>query len=393
MKLIEAARVAFQAVRAHRLRSALTVLGVTIGVLAVVLLVAIGQGARVEITGTIESLGSNLLLVFPGHADLGTAPTRSKFTLRDVERVGQALGDPSRVAADIVSGELVRARGQTSYASVLGVTETFPNVVVRGLSRGEYFSASDLASGRRLAILGDTVAADLFPGRDPLGDSVSIAGLRFRVVGVLAPVGTGSGPDRDAQVYIPISAAQRMYGEQVDGIFVRAQAREEIDEDADTVREVLQRRIGEEEFTVVTQRDLIGVVGRVLELLTLVLAAIAGISLLVGGVGVSNIMLVGVSERTREIGVRKAMGARTRDITLQFLIEAIVLTGIGGVSGILLAIGIAVGVNRYSPLPAVVTAWSVALAFGVSVAVGLLFGVWPARRAGRLDPVVALRHD
>ncbi|MDP8977908.1 MAG: ABC transporter permease, partial [Actinomycetota bacterium] len=176
---MEAVRVALQAVRAHRLRSVLTVLGVAIGVLAVVLLVAIGQGTRVEVTHTIEGLGSNLLLVFPGRADFGTAPTRSKFTLRDVERVGRALGDPSRVAADIVSGELVRARSRTSYASVLGVTETFRNVIARELSRGDYFSASDVASGRRLAILGADVAAGLLPGRDPLGESVTIAGLRF----------------------------------------------------------------------------------------------------------------------------------------------------------------------------------------------------------------------
>lgn len=391
--MVEAARVALHAVCAHRLRSALTVLEVAIGVLAVVLLVAIGQGARLEVTRTIESLGSNLLLVFPGQADFGTAPTRSKFTLRDVERVGRALGDPSRVAADIVSRELVRARSQTSSASVLGVTETFRNVIAHDLSRGEYFSASDVASGRRLTILGDTVAAELFPGRDPLGESVRIAGLQFRVVGVLTQLGSVFGPDRDAQVYIPISVAQRMYGQHVDGIFVRAQSREEIDVDAETVRAVLEKQLGEEGFTVVSQKDLIGVVGRVLELLTLLLAAIAGVSLLVGGVGVSNVMLVGVSERTREIGLRKAMGARTREITLQFLTEAIVLTGVGGVSGIVLGIGTALVVNRYSPLPAVITAWSVALAFGVSVAVGLIFGVWPAHRAGRLDPLVALRHD
>lgn len=393
MNTLEAGRVAFQAVRAHRLRSSLTVLGVGIGVLAVVLLVAIGQGTRVEVTRTIEGLGSNLLLVFPGQADFGTAPARSKFTLRHVERVGRALGDPSRVAADIISGELVRIRSRTSYASVLGVTETFRNVIARDLSRGTYFSASDVASGRRLAILGSKVAAELLPGRDPLGESVSIAGLRFRVVGVMAPVGAGFGPDRDAQVYVPISAAQRMYGEHVDGIFVRARSQQAIDDDAETVRAVLRAELGEEEFTVVTQQDLIGVVGRVLELLTLVLVAIAAISLLVGGVGVSNIMLVGVSERTREIGLRKAVGARTRDITLQFLTEAIVLTGIGGLSGILFGIGTAVAVDRYSPLPAVITAWSVALAFGVSVVVGVVFGVWPARRAGRLDPIVSLGHD
>ncbi|HEX2029619.1 MAG TPA: ABC transporter permease [Nitriliruptorales bacterium] len=394
MKLGEAARVALEAIRANRLRSGLTTLGVVIGVLAVILLVAIGQGAREEITATIEDLGSNLLLVFPGQADLGQAPTRSRFTLRDVEEVGRELGDPGRVAADLVSGEVVRARNASAFVSVLGVTRTFPNVVTRRVERGDHFSASDVATGRRVAVLGASVADELFPGRDPMGATLTIAGLRFRVTGVLERVGASFGPDRDAQVLVPITAAQRLFRDsRVDAIFVRARTTDSIEQDASRVRTVLSRRFRADEFSILTQQDLIGVAGRVLQLLTLVLAAIAGISLLVGGVGVSNIMLVSVSERTREIGLRKALGARTRDITLQFLLEAVVLTGAGGFVGILSGTALAVMADRFSPLPAVVTGWSVTLAVTVSVAVGVLFGVWPAWRAGRLDPVAALRHE
>lgn len=395
MNLREALRVALQAIVGNRLRSALTTLGVVIGVLAVVLLVAIGEGARQEITATIEGLGSNLVFAVPGDGDFSQAPARSRFTLADVERVGRGLGDDERVAGYLVSGEAVRAAGNQVFGTVFGVTASFTDVVSRTLARGQDFASSDLATGRRVAVLGSGVAQRLFQGSDPIGDPVSIGGLRFRVQGVLEAVGgTAFGPDRDEQVLIPITAAQRLFGTtRVDAIFVRADAAADVEEDVARVQSILAERLDPSEFSVLTQQDLIGVVGRVLQLLTLVLAAIAGISLLVGGVGVSNIMLVSVSERTREIGLRKALGARTRDITLQFLLEAVVLTGFGGLLGLVGGIGLAQLVDGFAPVPAVVTGWSVALALSVSVAVGVFFGVWPARRAGRLDPVEALRHD
>ncbi len=394
MRLVEASRAALESVRTNRLRSTLTTLGVVIGVLAVVLLTAIGQGARDEVTRTIEDLGSNLLIVIPGHADLGTAPTRAKFTLRDVEQVGRALDDPGRVAADLVSGETVRAGGETIFASVLGVTDAFHRVVVRDLARGQWLTPSDMATARRVAVLGDKVADVLYPGRDPVGQTLNIGGLRFRIVGVLEPVGGGFGPDRDAEVLIPISTAQRLFGEdRIDAMFVRAASTDRLQGDAEVVRRVLGRRLQPDDFSILTQRQLIGVVDRVLQLLTLVLGAIAGISLLVGGVGVSNIMLVSVAERTGEIGLRKALGARNRDITLQFLLEAVAMTGVGGIVGILAGVGLAALIERVSPIPTVVTAWAAGLAFGVSVVVGVVFGVWPARRAGRLDPVAALRRE
>ncbi len=392
----EALRVALQALGANRMRSALTTLGVLIGVFAVVLLVAIGQGARDEVTGAIEGLGSNLVFALPGDGDFGAAPARSRFTLDDVDEAGRALGPPEgRVAGYVVGGEAVQAEGERTSVSVLGVTTSYLSVVTREVARGQALTSSDELTGRRVALLGAATADALFGDRDPVGRELTIAGIRFRVAGVLEQVGGQPfGPDPDRQVLVPVTAAQRLFGtDRIDAIFVRAESNTAIPADAEALDRVLGERLESSEYTVLTQDDILGVAGEILQILTLVLASIAGISLLVGGVGVSNIMLVSVSERTREIGLRKALGARTRDITRQFLLEAVILTGVGGLVGLLLGILLARVVAALGPIPATVTGWSVALALGVSIAVGVFFGVWPARRAGRLDPVEALRRD
>jgi putative ABC transport system permease protein len=249
-------------------------------------------------------------------------------------------------------------------------------------------------TARRVAVLGATVSRQLFGDRDPVGQQITIAGVRFRVVGVFSPLGQSLGVDRDDEVHVPVTAAQRLYGTQrVDGIAVKAPDRERIDELGERIVAELTRRHPGTEFSAVTQEQILGVLGDILGILTGVLAAIAGISLLVGGVGVSNIMLVSVRERTREIGLRKAVGARPRDIGVQFLLEAVLLTSIGGLTGMALGVGTALLVDAFSPIPAAITWWSLALAFGVSAAVGIVFGVVPAQRAGRLDPVVALRAE
>ncbi|MFO7779948.1 MAG: ABC transporter permease [Nitriliruptoraceae bacterium] len=396
MSLRESLRVAMQALRANRLRSALTTLGVLIGVMSVVLLVAIGQGARSEITGAIEGLGSNLLFVLPGDGEFGAGPTRSSFEVDDIERIDRALpGGPGRAAGYVIGAESVQADGIRFNATVFGVTEHYLDVVDRTIARGQALGASDVLTGRRVAVIGATTAETLFPGQDPIGRNLSVGAIRYRVVGVLDRVGTTAfGPDVDRQVIIPISAAQRLFGSaRVDAIFIRATSTAGIDADRAAAEAALAERLDQSEFSVLSQDEIIGVVGDILQILTWVLAAIAGISLLVGGVGVSNIMLVSVSERTREIGLRKALGARTRDITRQFLFEAVALTGLGGTVGLGLGIALAEVVAAFAPVPAEITWWSIALALGVSVLVGLVFGVLPARRAGQLDPVTALRHE
>ncbi|MEU7927099.1 ABC transporter permease [Micromonospora sp. NPDC049801] len=394
MRVAEAWRVALDALRANRLRSSLTMLGVIIGVASVVLLVAIGTGTKQKVEQQVEGLGSNLLLVVPGKIEVGTAPVVSPLTLKDAEAVSRVVGDPQRVAVTVASGATARAGARSDFTTVQGVLETTPTVFTRSLARGRYLTGTDVDTSRRVAVLGDSVARALFPDRDPLGQQVTLAGVRFRVIGVFAPLGQSLGVDRDDEVHVPVTAAQRLWGTQrVDGIAVKAPDRERIDELGERIVAELNRRHPDTEFSAVTQQQILGVLGDILGVLTGVLAAIAGISLLVGGVGVSNIMLVSVRERTREIGLRKAVGARPRDIGVQFLLEAVLLTTIGGLTGMALGVGTALLVDALSPIPAAITWWSLALAFGVSAAVGIVFGVVPAQRAGRLDPVVALRAE
>jgi putative ABC transport system permease protein len=394
MRLAEAWRVALDALRANRLRSILTMLGVVIGVGAVVALVSIGTGTKQLIERQVEGLGSNLLIVVPGRLEAGAAPTASPLTLDDVDAIDRVVGDRSRVAVTISSGETVRAGDKSAFASMQGVLETTPSVFVRSLDRGSYLTRTDVSTARRVAVLGAGIAGRLFPDTDPIGHQITIGGVRFRVIGTFTPLGQSLGVDRDSEVHIPVTAAQRLLGtSRIDGLAIRAPDRDTIDQLGASVVATLVKRHPDTDFSAVTQEQILGVLGQILGVLTGVLAAIAGISLLVGGVGVSNIMLVSVRERTKEIGLRKAVGARPRDIGVQFLLEAVLLTTIGGVIGMALGITVAVVVDQLTPVPAAVTWWALALAFGVSAAVGILFGVVPAQRAGRLDPVVALRTE
>jgi len=390
----EAFRVALDALRANRLRSALTMLGVVIGVAAVVILVALGAGAKQEVEQQVEGLGSNIIIVVPGKFEFGSAPSVSRLTLDDVETLGRVVGDRDRVAVSVSSGETVGVGRREAFVTVNGVNENVPNVFDRRLARGEYISASDVDTRRRVAVLGNSVVAKVFGDIDPLGRQVTIAGVRFRVIGVFEKVGSTFGVDRDSEVHIPVTAAQRLFGvDRIDALAVKAPTADRVEELRPQLVSALKETYQGEEFSAVTQTQILGTIGRILSLLTLVLAAIAAISLLVGGVGVSNIMLVSVRERTREIGLRKALGARQRDVLLQFLIEAVLLCVVGGLIGIGLGVGASLLVSSVSPLPAVISWWSPVLAFAVSAAVGIFFGVAPARRAGRLDPVVALRTE
>jgi putative ABC transport system permease protein len=390
----EAFRVAVGALLANRLRSALTMLGVVIGVAAVVILVAIGSGAKQEVETQVEGLGSNIIIVVPGKFQFGSAPSVSRLTLDDVDLLGRVVGDRARVAVSIASGETVRVGARQTFATVNGVNESVPNVFNRVVARGDYITATDVDTRRRVAVLGSSVAQHVFPDVDPLGRQITIAGVRFRVIGVFEKVGSTFGVDRDAEVHIPVTAAQRLFGvDRIDGLAVKAPTSDDVEPLQKKLVAALQHKYTGQEFSAVTQSQILGTIGRILGLLTLVLSAIAAISLVVGGVGVSNIMLVSVRERTREIGLRKALGARQRDILAQFLIEAVLLCVVGGLIGIGLGVGGSTLISAVSPLPAVIAWWSPALAFGVSAAVGIFFGVAPARRAGRLDPVVALRME
>jgi putative ABC transport system permease protein len=394
VRLAEAFRVALDALRANRLRSLLTMLGVIIGVAAVVILVAIGSGAKQEVESQVEGLGSNIIFVFPGSVEFGSAPSISRLQLEDVEYIGRVVGNPEAVATTVSSGEVVSVGSNEIFSTIAGTNENVPNVFARAVERGEYLTATDVDTRRRVAVLGSGAADDLFGDVEPLGRQISIAGVRFRVIGVFAEAGSAFGVSRDGEIHIPVTTAQQLFGvDRIDALAVKAPTIDDVEPLRAEVLDALREKYPDEEFSAVTQSQILGTLGEILGLLTLVLAAIAAISLLVGGVGVSNIMLVSVRERTREIGLRKALGARRRDITVQFLIEAVLLTTVGGVIGMGLGIGVSLLADAVSPLPAVIAWWSPVLAFSVSVAVGVFFGVFPARRAGRLEPVVALRTE
>jgi putative ABC transport system permease protein len=394
MRFAEAFRVALDALRANRLRSILTMLGVIIGVAAVVILVAIGSGAKAEVEKQVEGLGSNLILVVPGSLEIGSAPSASRLELTDVELLGRAVGDASAVATTVQSGELVRVGDKEVFTTINGTNETVVNVFDRPIARGRYVSAADVDTRRRVAVLGSSSARKLFGDVDPIGRQITIAGVRFRIIGTFVDVGSTFGVDRNAEIHVPVTSAQRLFGvDRIDALAVKAPTIDSIPAIQKRILDALAEKYPGDKFSAVTQTQILGTIGQILGLLTLVLAAIAAISLLVGGVGVSNIMLVSVRERTREIGLRKALGARQRDILVQFLIEAVLLTSIGGLIGIALGVGASLAAAALSPLPAEISWWSPLLAFGVSAGVGIFFGVAPARRAGRLDPVVALRTE
>ncbi|MEU8076133.1 ABC transporter permease [Catellatospora citrea] len=393
MRIGEAVRVAVGALVAARLRTALTMVGVTVGVGSVMVLIAIGDGTRQEVAGRVDELGSNLLLVVPGKMEIGM-PTVSRMQLSDVEAVIRIVGDPTRVTASVASGEMVQAGSAKTFTTVAGVLENNRSVLVRELTRGTYLSRTDVDSARRVAVLGASVARALYGETDPVGRQITVAGVRFRVAGVFAPLGQSLGVDRDDEVHIPLTTAQRLFATtRVDGLAVRATDPAGMSALGDRIVAELGRRHPDSTFSVVTQDQILSVLGDILDVLTGVLGATAGISLLVSGVGVANIMLVSVRERTREIGLRKAVGARPADVGAQFLAEAVLLTSVGGVLGIALGAAATLAVERYSPLPTLLTAWSVALSFGVAAAVGLLFGTLPALHAARLDPVPALRTE
>ena len=394
MRLAEAFRVALVALRANRLRSVLTMLGVIIGVAAVVVLVAIGSGAKQEVESQVEGLGSNIIFVFPGSVEFGAAPSISRLQLEDVEYLGRVIGNPEAIATTVSSGEQVSVGSTEVFSTIAGTNENVPNVFTRPVARGEYLTATDVDTRRRVAVLGANVADQLFGDIEPLGRQITIAGVRFRVIGVFEEVGSAFGVSRDDEVHIPVTTAQQLFGvDRIDALAVKAPTIDDVEQVKDDVLSALEEKYPDEEFSAVTQTQILGTLGEILGLLTLVLAAIAAISLLVGGVGVSNIMLVSVRERTREIGLRKALGARRRDITVQFLIEAVLLTTVGGVIGLLIGTGVSLLAASLTPLPASIAWWSPVLAFSVSVAVGVFFGVFPARRAGRLEPVQALRTE
>jgi len=413
MNLTESFLVALRALAANKLRSALTMLGIIIGVAAVITLMSVGQGVQRAITEQIQGIGSNLLFVVPGGTSRsGGAPTRSGLTLTmgDYRALADRFNVPDavHVAPELDGVAQVVIGNRNVRTSISGVTPDYASVRNSKLEMGRFIAPGDLHAQSRVAVLGQLTYERLFPdGGYPIGQVVRIKRIPFKIVGVLAPRGGSGTSNEDDVILVPLTVAySRLFNRRsssgeplVTLIYVQVASEDRLDDAAEDIIRVLRERHRitynqDDDFTVISQKDLLSVFGQITGLLTLFLGSIAGISLLVGGIGIMNIMLVSVTERTREIGIRKAVGANRRDILLQFLIEAIVLSLIGGVIGIALGFAGSLLISQASDqLTTYVSPGSVLLAAGFSTLVGVFFGLYPAVRASRLNPIDALRYE
>lgn len=416
MNLVEQIRLALRALSVNKLRSALTMLGIIIGVGAVITLLSVGAGVQNLVTSQLQSIGTNLLFVVSGNLTGTSARVSSglSLTVSDAEAIADPFNvrDVVAVAPEVLANADVGYGKTTLRVSVSGVTPSYAAVRNRTLTLGSFLSDQDVNSRSRVAVIGSRIAESFFgdTATYPIGATIKINGIPFRVIGVLEEKGGTGGPggNQDEVVMVPMSTAherlfQRFHNRKgepmLSVIYSQVVSEDRMESASQEISELLRQRHDirfqdEDDFTVINQQDLLSIFGQITNVLTIFLGAIAGISLLVGGIGIMNIMLVSVTERTREIGLRKAVGAKRRDILLQFLIESVVLALIGGLLGIALGASGAIGISRLQDdLVAVVTPQSIALATGFSAAVGLFFGIYPATRASRLNPIEALRYE
>jgi putative ABC transport system permease protein len=377
-------------------------LGMIIGVGAVVLLVSIGNGAKNYITSQFEGLGTNLIMIQPGRTDQrsGGGPpmgnSKNKLTMRDITVLEEQAFSVDAITGVMFGSGAIKSEFGVVNCGILGTNENFVRIFNVRIQLGNYISREEDNSGRRVVVFGSNVARHLFPEQNPIGKSVRVNDSEFRVSGVLAEMGNKLGFNMDEMVFIPTRSAMRLFNdEKLVGIRGRAKARISVDDAVEEVREILKRRHnGEEDFTIVTQVSMLSTMNTILGMLTYVLGGIAMISMIVGGIGIMNIMLVSVTERTREIGVRRAVGARQVDIMMQFLSEALTLSLTGGLIGILGAMVITyLAYAVYPDFDMRPPFWVLLPAFLMSVSTGVVFGVWPARKASHIETIDALRYE
>jgi putative ABC transport system permease protein len=410
MILIDSLLDALRALHANVMRSVLTTLGIIIGVAAVIIMVSVGAGAEAQVAALIQSLGSNLIIVLPGTSTSGGVRlgrgTRPTITEDDAAAIQREIPTVQAVAASVRgSGQVVF--GNLNWSTIIyGVTPEYLDVREWEIATGRAFTRAEVKAAAKVVLLGETVVESLFPDQNPVGQIVRIKRVPFEVMGVLRGKGqTPMGQDQDDIVFIPLSTAKKrvlggrsLSGKTVGAIFVKAHAPELVSETEEQMRAVLRQRHRlrqdqDDDFFIRNLSQILETRAESSRAMALLLAAVASVSLIVGGIGIMNIMLVSVTERTREIGLRMAIGARSRDILAQFLIEAVTLSLIGGLIGILVGLGGSMGIAKASNWPTVIEINSVILAFAFSAAVGVFFGFYPARKAGNLDPIEALRYE
>jgi putative ABC transport system permease protein len=414
MKVIEALRIAMRALAANKLRSVLTMLGIIIGVGAVIALMSIGRGVEKYVTDQFAGLGSNLLFIAPGQISDGPPTLRANpvrsLTLADMHAIADRSLVPqvSAAAADFQTRVSVSRAGKTVTVQANATTPEYPQVRNWKTTVGSYFSELDSDERQRVVLLGADTYKDLFPNNEyPIDQVVQVNGMNFRVIGVMESKGGGPGGNLDRSIFMPLTTGQdRLFKQKTpNGEYRVTVIYASIDDSAniplaqEEITQLMRERRGikyldQDDFSIISQNDLIAVFGDILGALTIFLGAIAAISLLVGGIGIMNIMLVSVTERTREIGLRKAVGAKRADVLLQFLIEAMALAAVGGIIGVALGWSLAQVVSTFfGEFQAVVGADAVITSLVVATAVGLFFGIFPAFRASRLNPIDALRYE
>lgn len=388
-------KLALSSLRANKLRSALTTLGIIIGVFSVILLVSLGNGLQTYITGQIAGLGSNIIFVVPGKIGGSQGPGEgvNKLTIANVKYFEERMDDIALISPMVSKITTVKYLNNSNQdTNIWGVSADFPDIISTEIVQGTFFTNTQERNGSKVAVIGQTVKKNLFPNTNPVGKKITLSGARYTVIGVAASKGSSLGQDQDNVVVIPFTAAQKLFSiDLANAIYISATSPELVELVQKRAKEVLLTRLEEDDFTIMTQEQTLETVNNITSVLTAALGGIAAISLIVGGIGVMNIMLVSVTERTKEIGLRKALGAKRKDILLQFLLEAVMLSLLGGIIGILL--GLAASAIIASFFFATVTPWSVFLAFGFSMAVGIIFGITPAYRASRLSPIEALRYE
>jgi putative ABC transport system permease protein len=402
MKLKDILEETYRSLSANKARSFLTMLGIVIGIASVIAMISIGNGAKASIQSSIESLGSNLLTIIPGVVQPGRGIVSSgrgaAQTLKNEDiNVVKSINGVSAVSPEVSSRFQVVANGNNTNTTITGTTTDYINVRNITLANGNFITDANERSIGRQAVLGATVATDLFQDQDPIGKTIRIKNVTFTVVGVLVLKGGTSFSGPDNTIFIPLSTMQKIISgmDYLSTIAVSVIDKNLMTEVKELVTNALldKHNVAEADFSVISQEDILGTLSTVIDTFTIFLAAIASISLLVGGIGIMNMMLTTVTERTKEIGLRKAIGAKRKDINLQFLSEAVMLTFIGGLVGIILGWLIAFAVTSLGIINTQVSLSSVLLAFGVSAGIGIIFGYYPASRAAKLNPIEALRYE
>lgn len=396
----------YSALSANKVRSGLTMLGIVIGISSVIAMVSIGQGAQTSIKASIESIGSNLIMVYPGAqrapgAQVSTGRGQARtLVMADATAIKEEIPLVKEVAPELSGRYQVTSKGKNTNTSIVGVTSTYTAVRNLEVEEGTFITDQNIRGIAKVAVIGPTAKTDLFGDVDPIGQVIRIKNIEFKVIGVTkAKGGTGFG-SQDDMIFIPLSSAQKFLAgdDYVSTISVQANDPDGLTELQQSVTSLLLERHNIKDptaadFSTFNQADIVATASSVTSTFTILLGAVAGISLVVGGIGIMNMMLTTVTERTREIGLRKAIGAKAKDINRQFLVEAVALTFIGGLIGIILGWTVSFGVSYFGILQTTVSVSSILLAFGVSAAIGIVFGYYPARRASRLNPIEALRYE